>query len=253
AGTGDTVEIEAPMFIEILVLGGNKGIDDELRHRLDREIEPALLGVFGEQLAIGGMHPRHHRRLIVLKLRIVRQIFGKMIEQPGNGSDRDQEHERPRREQEAEKPDQKSHRQPILMSRVGPQAGCAGKGYKVGRAGLPTPSSLRTSFRMPPQCPSPNDTQTLARYSTTSVFVARIYDQTLAKTVDHARYIRDSQFANRRSDVSLGTRCGTARKPRGEISLDRVNDGITGTRPPTFRNHMLQIACVRHVAELDQH
>jgi len=48
------------------------------------------------------------------------------------------------------------------MSRVGPQAscagnahkaGCAGKGYKVGRAGLPTPSSLRTPFRMPPQCP----------------------------------------------------------------------------------------------------
>jgi len=40
-----------------------------------------------------------------------------MIEQAGNGSHCNQEDERPRREQKAKKPDQKSHRRPILMTR----------------------------------------------------------------------------------------------------------------------------------------
>src|SRR5262249_51649557 len=35
-GAGDAVEIKAGMLVEILVFGGNEGIDDELRHRLNR-------------------------------------------------------------------------------------------------------------------------------------------------------------------------------------------------------------------------
>ena len=76
------------MLVEVLVLGGEEGVDDELRHRLDRQIEPALVGVFGEQRAVGRVHPRHHRRLIILKLRIIRQVLGIMPQKAGDGGDR---------------------------------------------------------------------------------------------------------------------------------------------------------------------
>ena len=78
AGARDAVNVDAGMLVEILVLGGDEGVGDELWDRLDRQIEPALLGVFGQERAVGGMHPRHHRRLIILKLRIIRQVLGIM-------------------------------------------------------------------------------------------------------------------------------------------------------------------------------
>jgi hypothetical protein len=56
------------MLVEILVLGRQERVDDELWHRLDRQIEPALLGILAEQRAVGGMHARHHRRLVILEL-----------------------------------------------------------------------------------------------------------------------------------------------------------------------------------------
>ena len=84
AGARHAAEIEPGMVVEVLVLGRNEGIDDELGHRLDRKIEAPLLGVFGQQLAVGGVHPRHHRRLVILKLRIVRQVLGEMVDQAGN-------------------------------------------------------------------------------------------------------------------------------------------------------------------------
>ena len=71
----------AGVLVEVLVLGGEEGVDDELRHRLDGQIEPALLGVFGEQRAVGGVDARHHRRLIILQLRVVRQVLGVMPQQ----------------------------------------------------------------------------------------------------------------------------------------------------------------------------
>jgi hypothetical protein len=53
-----------------------------------------------------------------------------MIEQPGNGSHRYQEYDRPCREKDAEKPDQKSHRQPILMTRQSLQSRLLGLNAK---------------------------------------------------------------------------------------------------------------------------
>ena len=38
---------------EVLVLRRDEGADDELRHILDRQIEAPLLGVFGDQAAVG--------------------------------------------------------------------------------------------------------------------------------------------------------------------------------------------------------
>jgi len=37
------------MVVEILVLGGDEGVDHHLRHGLDRNVEPPLGGVFGNQ------------------------------------------------------------------------------------------------------------------------------------------------------------------------------------------------------------
>src|SRR5262249_1416535 len=114
AGAGDAVEIEPGMLVEILVLCGDERIDDGLRNGLYREIQPALLGVFGQQLAVGRVHPSHHRRLIILKLRIVRQVPGEMIHQSGNSRDRPQEDDGTGRKQEAEKPKHKTQHRPIF-------------------------------------------------------------------------------------------------------------------------------------------
>src|ERR1700722_13499978 len=81
---------DAAMFVEILVLGGQERIDDQLRNRLYRQIQPPFPGVFRKQRPVRRLHPRGHRRLIILKLRIVRQVLGKMPDQPRRGGDTNQ-------------------------------------------------------------------------------------------------------------------------------------------------------------------
>ena len=56
-GAHDALGIDAAMLVEVLVLGRQEGGGDELRHRLDRDVEAFLAGVFGEQAAVG----RHAR------------------------------------------------------------------------------------------------------------------------------------------------------------------------------------------------
>ena len=68
-------EVDAAVLVEVLVFGGEERVDHELWNRLDRQIEPALLGIFAEQRAVGGVHARHDRRLIILKLRVVRKVL----------------------------------------------------------------------------------------------------------------------------------------------------------------------------------
>ena len=80
-GARDALGIDAVMVEEILVLGRDEGIDHELRHVLDRQIEAPLLRVFGDQAAIGRVHARHHRRLVVAKLRVVGQVLRIMPDQ----------------------------------------------------------------------------------------------------------------------------------------------------------------------------
>ncbi len=55
------------------------------------------------------MHPRHHRRLVVLELRIVRQILGVMPEQARDAGHADDEHDGSRREQKAQEAQQDFH------------------------------------------------------------------------------------------------------------------------------------------------
>ena len=68
AGARDAREVDAAVLVEALVLGRDEGVDHKPRYCLDRQVEPALARILGEQLAVGGVHARHHRGLIVLKL-----------------------------------------------------------------------------------------------------------------------------------------------------------------------------------------
>ena len=43
------------MLVEILVLGREEGRLDQVGDRLDRQVEPALARVLGDQLAVGGV------------------------------------------------------------------------------------------------------------------------------------------------------------------------------------------------------
>ena len=108
--------VDAAMLIEILVLGGEERVDHQFRHRLDRQIQPAFLGVFAEQRAVRGMDPRHHRRLVVLELRIVGQILGEMPDQPRGRGNADQEHHGSSGEQETEETDEQSHKSYPVVS-----------------------------------------------------------------------------------------------------------------------------------------
>ena len=101
AGAEDAAEVEAVVLVEVLVLGRQERVDHHLRHRLDRNVEPALGGVLSHQRPIAGVHAGHHRRFVVLKLRIVRQVLGEMPEHAGDGADAHQEHDGPGRKHEA--------------------------------------------------------------------------------------------------------------------------------------------------------
>ncbi len=108
-GTRHAGEVDAAMLVEVLVLGREERVDHQLRNRLDRQVQAAFLGIFAEQRAIGGVDARHHRRLVILKLRIVRQVLGEMPDQPGHGGDADQEHDGSGGEQKTQEPHQQAH------------------------------------------------------------------------------------------------------------------------------------------------
>jgi hypothetical protein len=106
---GDTGQVDAAMTVKILVLRRQERLDHRLRDRLDRQVQAPLAGIFGDQGAVGRMNARHDRRLVILQLRIFRQVLG-IMPNHARGRDRaDDEHDRTRREQKSQKPDQKSH------------------------------------------------------------------------------------------------------------------------------------------------
>ena len=109
AGARDAREVDAVVLVEALVLGRDERVDDQARYRLDRQVEPALARILGEQLPVGGMHAGHHRGLIVLKLRVVRQLPREVPEDAGHGGDGHQEHDGPAGENPAKEAQHESH------------------------------------------------------------------------------------------------------------------------------------------------
>jgi len=106
------------MLVEVLVFGCEERVDDEFRNRLDRQIQTTLLGIFAEQRAVGRVDAGHHRRLVILKLRIVRQVFGKMPDQPCGSGDAHQEHHGSGGEQETHEPHQQAHQRISVSTRA---------------------------------------------------------------------------------------------------------------------------------------
>ena len=97
------------MVVEVLVLGGEESVDDKLWHRLDRQIQPPLLGGFAKQGSIGRMNPRRDRRLMILKLGIIRQVLGKVLDQLRHCGRARDKHDGSGGELEPEKPHHQAH------------------------------------------------------------------------------------------------------------------------------------------------
>ena len=118
AGANDAAEIQPAMLVEILVLGSHERVRHQLGHRLDRQVEPPLAGVFGQQGAVARMDPGHDRRLVILQLRVIREVLGEMPEQAGRRGNADEEHDSSRGEQESEEAHQKPHRRRPAATRI---------------------------------------------------------------------------------------------------------------------------------------
>ena len=67
------------------------------------------MGIFGEDRPVSSVNAGHDRRLVILQLRVVRQVLGIDIDQPADAEGGDDEDDRARREEEAEKPGEKTH------------------------------------------------------------------------------------------------------------------------------------------------
>ena len=91
------------MLVEILVLGGQKRLDDQLGHGLDRHVKPPFTGIFGNQRTVGSVDAGHHRGLVIGKLRVVRQVFRKHPVAISEAGGTDQKEDGPDAEQKAKK------------------------------------------------------------------------------------------------------------------------------------------------------
>ena len=107
-GAHHPVHRDAVVGVEVLVFSGNKGVDDERRHGLDGLEQAPFMCIFGEQGAVGGVHPGGHRRLIILEHGIVRQVLGQLRQVNGRAADHADEGEG----EQTEKPSQDPKHQP---------------------------------------------------------------------------------------------------------------------------------------------
>ncbi len=101
-GARHACEIETAMLVEVLVLGREEGVD----HRFGT----AWIGRYKRRsraysaTASRRWHaPASSRRLVILQLRIIRQVLRVMPHQAGDTGDPDQKQDRPRREQGSRK------------------------------------------------------------------------------------------------------------------------------------------------------
>jgi hypothetical protein len=102
-GAHEPFRVDARVLVEILVLGRQEGTDHKLGHGIDRHVEPALAGVFGDQAAVGRMDAGHHRRLVIRQLGMLRQVLRIEPESIGEPNSADQEEDRTDAEEKAEK------------------------------------------------------------------------------------------------------------------------------------------------------
>ena len=105
----DSLGIDAVVGVEVLVLGRYEGFLDQGGNFVRRKIEPPLARIFREEAAVSGVHARHHRRLIVLELRIVRQVLLIFPDDDGEEARRHDEHQRAGSKYEADNASDTAH------------------------------------------------------------------------------------------------------------------------------------------------
>ena len=96
--------VEAAVLVEILVLGRNERFDQLLGDRVDGHEQAPLGGKFGQQRAIGGMHPRHDGRCVLGKLGVVGQIARRFPDEVAGSHSHAAKHGKARRKQQSQQP-----------------------------------------------------------------------------------------------------------------------------------------------------
>ena len=99
-------------MVEVLVLGREEGRLHPVRDRLDRQIEPPLVRIFGDQLAVGRVDAGHDRRFVFGEHLEVRQILRQTRNVPGDCTSDEQEEHSAYPEKVAEDPKYHSPRSP---------------------------------------------------------------------------------------------------------------------------------------------
>ena len=102
--------IDAPVRVEVFVLGRDEGLLDHRRNGGTRQIKPPLVRIFSEDRAVASVDARRDRRLVILERRRVRQIALVNLNEPIGGDGGDHEENRAGREEKADEPEKHSHR-----------------------------------------------------------------------------------------------------------------------------------------------
>ena len=96
------------MLIEVLVLGGDEGLDDAFGYAGDRHVDAPLARELGDQRAVIGVDAGHHRRLVFGEDLIVRQLARHLPQHEGGGAGDGNEDDHAGGEHEAEEAEEKS-------------------------------------------------------------------------------------------------------------------------------------------------
>ena len=111
-GAGHGAGVDTLVGPEILVLGGNEGLLDDVRNGGVRHEDAPLLGQFGDQPVIAGVDPAHHRRLVLAQPVHRRQFGGELLEgMVADCAAHDADHHQPR-QRDAGQPADRAQRGP---------------------------------------------------------------------------------------------------------------------------------------------
>src|ERR1700722_3103197 len=97
------------MVVEILILGRDEGMLDQVRNFVCGQVKPSLARVFGKQASVRRVHTRHNRRLVILQYSVIGEVLLVLPYDAGEDCRRRDEHQRARRKYEADNPSDPAH------------------------------------------------------------------------------------------------------------------------------------------------
>ena len=97
------------MIVEILILGRDECMLDQVRNFVSGKVKPSLARVFGKQTSVRRVHTRHNRRLVILQYSVIGEVLLVLPYDAGEDRRGGDEHQRARREYEADNPSDPAH------------------------------------------------------------------------------------------------------------------------------------------------